>query len=147
MGNRMILIPQSALQGANQNFFRLLKRNFTKLQILLPGEIAAPNTSSGKTGTPDVQHADPGDGSEAFNVIVNSVDNDWNVVNGATDTIHLASSDSGNFLVNDIPADLNLSGGTVTFSVLFLADGSATITATDVTDGSKTAITSATVTY
>jgi hypothetical protein len=141
------LVTPSQLPAGNDAFFRLIKRTFTKLQILLPGEIAAPNTSSGKTGTPVVQHADPGDGSEAFNVIVNSVDNDWNLVNGTTDTIHLASSDSGNFLVNEIPADLNLSGGTVTFSVLFLADGSATITATDVTDGSKTGITSATVTY
>jgi hypothetical protein len=102
---------------------------------------------NGYTGTPTVQLADPGDGSEAFNVIVNSVDNSWNVVNGANDTIHLTSTDGGNFLVNEIQADMALTSGTVTFPVLYLADGSATITATDVTDNTKTAVTSPTVHY
>jgi hypothetical protein len=50
-------------------------------------------------------------------------------------------------LVLDIPADMSLSGGSATFSVVFLADGSATITATDTTDISKTLIISPTVTY
>jgi hypothetical protein len=80
-------------------------------------------------------------------VIVNGVDDNWNVVNGAGDTIHLTSSDSGNFyLVND-PTDLTLVGGTATFSDDPQGHGSGTITATDTTDGTKTAATSATVTY
>jgi hypothetical protein len=146
-GIRSQLIATSDLPAGNAAFLRLIKRVFTKLQILLPGMTAAPNTVNGYTGTPTVQLADPGDGSEAFNVIVNSVDNSWNVVNGANDTIHLTSTDGGNFLVNEIPADMALTSGTVTFSVLYLADGSATITATDVTDNTKTAVTSPTVHY
>ena len=142
--SKQLVVP-SELPG-DTAFFRLIKRTFTQLQILLPGMLPAPNTTSGYTGTPDVQHADPGDGSEAFNVIVNSVSSDWHIVNSGTDTIRLTSTDSVNFLVNDIPADLNLSGGTVLFSVLFLADH-ATITATDLTDGTKTAATSPTVNY
>jgi hypothetical protein len=142
-----VLVPNSSLPAGPDAFFALVKRTFTKLQILLPGETAAPNTPTGKTGTPIAQHADPGDGSEAFSVIVNAVDANWNVVNVQNNTIHLASTDSGNFLVTDIPADMPLSGGTVTFTVVFLANGSATITATDTTDGTKTPATSATVTY
>jgi hypothetical protein len=146
-GIRSQLIATSDLPAGNAAFLRLIKRVFTKLQILLPGMTAAPNTVNGYTGTPTVQLADPGDGSEAFNVIVNSVDNSWNVVNGANDTIHLTSTDGGNFLVNEIQADMALTSGTVTFPVLYLADGSATITATDVTDNTKTAVTSPTVHY
>jgi hypothetical protein len=140
MGNRMILVP-SANVGAGQSFYRLIKRSFTKLQILLPGETAAPNTVSGKTGTPIAQTA-----NTAFNVIVNAVDDNWNVINGANDTIDLTSTD-GSFFVSNTPTDLALVNGTTTFSVIFLADGSGTITATDVTDTSKTAATSATATY
>ena len=149
-GNHTVPVTKSGLQAqlgeTDVAFFRLVKRVFTKLQILLPGMTTAPNTVSGYTGAPIAQHADPGDGSEAFNVIVNSVDANWNAVN-ASDTIHLSSTDAGNFLVLDIPADMSLSGGSATFSVVFLADGSATITATDTTDISKTLIISPTVTY
>ena len=79
-------------------------------------------------------------------MIVNSVDANWNLVNGATDTIDLTSSDPNFYVVTD-SIDLPLSGGTATFSVEMLADGNGTITATDVTDGSKTAATSPTVHY
>jgi hypothetical protein len=135
------LIPSSSLPAGNSGFFALIKRVFTKLQILLPGETAAPNTPSGKTGTPIDQLP-----SIPFDVIVNGVDDNWNVVNGAPDKIDLTSTDGNFFVVND-PTDLTLSGGTATFSVEFLANGSSTITATNVTNGSITSDTSSTVTY
>ena len=47
---------------------------FAKLQILLPGETAAPGTATGKTGTPSAQTA-----GGAFNVTVNAVDANWNL--------------------------------------------------------------------
>src|SRR5258708_6076430 len=59
----------------------------TKLQILLPGEVAAPGTGTGKTGAaPTAQAA-----GVAFNVTVNSVDANWNVVS-TTELVHLASN-------------------------------------------------------
>lgn len=146
VGVKKQLVSPSELPAGNAAFFRLIKRTFTQLQILLPGMTAAPNTESGYTGSPTDQQADS-DGDYPFNVIVNSTDNNWNVVNSGTDSIGLTSSDSGNFIVNNIPEDLSLSGGTVTFSVCYLADGSATITATDLTDGTKTAATSPVVNY
>jgi hypothetical protein len=139
------LVVPSELPAGDFAFFRLLKRTFTKLQILLPGMTAAPNTENGYTGTPSNQTMDS-NGDYSFSVIVHSVDNDWNVVSSGTDSIHLTSS-SGDFLVANIPADLSLSAGTVIFTVSFLTDGpaSAMITAQDATDGTKTADTSPTV--
>jgi hypothetical protein len=51
---------------------------FAKLQILVPGETAAPGTPTGKTGTPTAQTA-----GSAFTVTVNAVDTNWNVVAAA----------------------------------------------------------------
>ena len=139
-GNRVVmnairsqLIPASSLPVGNSAFFALVKRTFTKLQILLPGETNAPNTSSGKIGTPIDQSV-----GVPFDVIVNSVDNNWNVVNGANDQIAFTST--GDFVVVSGQTQPSLSGGTVTASVEFMSGGgSATFTATDYTDGSKAA--------
>src|SRR5436309_2068234 len=105
---------------------------FTKLQLLVPGETAAPGTASGKTGTPAAQTA-----GTPFTVTVNAVDANWNVVS-ATDTVAITSSD-----VNaTLPVSAALVAGTKTFSVTLATVGSRTMTATDATDGTKTANTS-----
>src|SRR5262249_30285952 len=52
-----------------------------KLQVLTPGETAAPGSSSGKTGTPMAQTA-----GTAFTVTVNSVDANWNLIS-TNDTV------------------------------------------------------------
>src|SRR6185436_2373388 len=62
---------------------------FAKLQILLPGETAAPGTATGKTGTPTVQTA-----NTPFNVTVNAVDANWNAISTVTDTVRITASDA-----------------------------------------------------
>src|SRR4030095_16713622 len=62
---------------------------FTQLQLLVPGETAAPGTASGKTGTPSGQIMGTG-----FGVTVNAVDAYWNLVDTVTDTVGLTSSDT-----------------------------------------------------
>lgn len=113
---------------------------FVKLQLLMPGETAAPGTPSGKTGTATAQTA-----GTALNVIVNGVDANWNVVpaaSGSSFTIHLASSD-----VNaTVPADADLASGTHTFSVTFRTAGIATLTASDIDNGAIPSSTSPSVT-
>jgi hypothetical protein len=105
---------------------------FTQMQILVPGETAAPGTASGKTGTPIAQTS-----GTAFSVTVNAVDAAWNVVN-STHTCGISSSD-----VNaTLPANTALVGGTQTYLVTLKAAGTATLTANDITDGTKTANTS-----
>jgi hypothetical protein len=131
-----VLVPNNG----STEFFALIKRTFTKLQILLPGEAAAPNTSTGKTGTPIAQA-----NSTPFNVTINAVDDSWNIVN-AGDQIALADPDP-NFCVFSTPTQPNLSGGTATMQVIFLGDGSSQLTVTDLTDNTKTPNTSSTVTY
>ena len=61
---------------------------FAKLQLLMPGETAAPGTASGKTGSPSAQTA-----GSAFTVTVNAVDANWNPVN-STDTVGITSTDA-----------------------------------------------------
>jgi hypothetical protein len=93
-----------------------------KLQILLPGETAAPFTASGKTGTPRFQVA-----GTAFNVIVNVVDPNWNVDNTVTDLVSIASSDPAAVL----PPSGILTAGSRTFVVTLNTGGSHTLVATD----------------
>jgi hypothetical protein len=126
-GSRFALVPASALGSTSQNYFRLLQQVFTKLQVLMPGEVAAPGTPSGKTGTPLPQQ-----NNVSFDIIVNSVDNKWFPIS-STDVIHLTSND-GNVI---LPADAALVNGTGTFTVTFGSTGSFTITASDVTDPTK----------
>jgi hypothetical protein len=110
---------------------------FVKLQVLAPGENAAPGTGSGKSGTPDDQRV-----GNAFNVTVNAVDADWNLVNTVTgDTIQVTTSPA-----TTPPPDNTLSGGTRTFSITPTTMGSLTVTADDltnpaITDGVSSSIT------
>jgi hypothetical protein len=55
----------------------------------VPGETAAPGSASGKNGTPTVSDLPV----TAFNVTVNAVDANWNVVN-TNDTVSITSSDA-----------------------------------------------------
>ena len=110
---------------------------FVKLQILLPGELAAPGTSSGKTGSPTAQSAGSG-----FTLTVNAVDANWNLVNTVTDIVGITSSNGSATL----PATAALVAGVQTFSLTFNSAGSATITSSDISDGTKTPGTSSSVT-
>src|SRR6185369_11410306 len=103
--------------------------NFVKLQLLVPGETAAPGTATGKTGTPTSQPA-----GTAFSVTVRSVDADWNLVS-SIHTVGISSTDTNATL----PANGSLSAGARTVSVTLRTMGSQTATATDLTDGTKTA--------
>ena len=130
------LVSQAAVSGAPAGFFRLIKRPFVKLQVLLPGEVAAPGTTTGKTGTPTAQSL-----GMPFNITVNAVDEVWNVVTAVTDTVDITSSDT----MATLPPDAALANGTKQFSISLGTAGGSTITATDVTDPTKTPATSATV--
>src|SRR5256886_5193509 len=114
-----------------------LRPPFTKLQLLVPGETAAPGTGSGKTGTPTAQTA-----GTAFTVTVNAVDANWYLVNTVTDTVGITSTDTNATL----PGNAALASGTKTFSVTLMTSGTKTLTATDITDGTKTANTSPSIT-
>ncbi len=106
---------------------------FTKLQVLMPGETAAPGTETGKTGTPSTRTAGGG-----YTVTVNAVDAWCNVIGTVADTVGITGTDPNTVL----PADAALAGGTGTFAVTNRTAGTWTLTATDITDGGKTPDTS-----
>src|SRR5207249_304477 len=119
----------------------------TKLQILLPGEVAAPGTATGKTAAaPTAQTAAT---AIASGIVVNAVDANWNVVSSATPDVTITSSDSNAASADDngaTPGNLTLVAGTGTLSSFtFKTVGTRTVTATDAV-AALTASTSANVT-
>ena len=98
---------------------------FTRLQVLLPGETAAPGTSSGKTGTPSPQTA-----GVPFFVTVRACDASWALVSTVTHSIQILCSDAS----ASLPAPAQLVGGTGDFLVILNAGGNFTIYAHDQSD-------------
>jgi len=125
-----------SLTAGNSSSFTVNVGAFAKLQLLMPGETAAPGSTTGKTGTPTARAV-----GTAFNVTVNAVDANWNLLS-TNDTVHITSSDGSAVL----PSDAALSSGTGTFSVTFLTAGSKTVTASDVTHSGITPNTGSTTT-
>ena len=121
---KTVLVPRSILPSTTATYFRMVKRVATQLQVLMPGETAAPGTLTGKTGTPDPQFA-----YLDVAVTVHAVDNNWNLADSVTDTVAITSSDATALLPNNAA----LAGGTGTFHIIFGTPGSWTVTATDVT--------------
>ena len=130
-------VTHVAITGSTSPAIPVNAGAFSKLQVLAPGESAAPGTATGKSGTPTSQTA-----AAAFNVTVNAVDANWNLISSANDTVAITSSDANALL----PANAALSGGTQTFSITCKSAGSRTVTASDVTDGTKTSNTSSSIT-
>ncbi|MFA6469683.1 MAG: hypothetical protein WCW35_12350 [Bacteroidota bacterium] len=110
---------------------------FSKLQILAPGESAAPGTASGKTGSPSTRTA-----GSLFNVTVNAVDANWNLVSSVSDIVGITSSDPN----ASLPSNAALSGGTQTYSITLRTAGTATVTASDVSDPGKSSNTTPSLT-
>src|SRR5207245_1068191 len=68
-GTRTITASASGLTASTSGNVTVNPGAFTKLQLLVPGEIAAPGTATGKTGTPNGQLLGVG-----FDSTVNAVD-------------------------------------------------------------------------
>ena len=132
-------VSKSSLASPSQGFFAMVQRQFTQLQILLPGETNAPGTATGKIGTPIPQSI------AGTDVTVNAVDATFHIVGGVTDTIRLTTSDESAFL----PSDTAMSNGTVLFTganqMLWGSQGTWTITATDETTATILPVTSSPV--
>ncbi|HEV8479663.1 MAG TPA: FlgD immunoglobulin-like domain containing protein [Candidatus Eisenbacteria bacterium] len=99
---------------------------YTRLQVLVPGETAAPGTSNGKTGTPLNQTA-----GVPFTITVRACDDSWNTVGTVTNAVQILCSDASATL----PSPAQLQSGQRTFTVTLNAGGSFTIFAHDQTDG------------
>jgi len=98
---------------------------YTRLQVLLPGETAAPGTGSGKTGTPRAQVS-----GIPFDITVRACDNTWTLVTTVSNSIQITSSDASATL----PQPAQLQSGTRTFTVTTNAGGTFNFLAHDQTD-------------
>ena len=108
------------------NLFDINSGSFTRLQILLPGEVSTPGIAPGKTGTIPTQIT-----GDALPITVNAVDNWWNPVISATGLIGLSSTD----IAANIPLDQLLNVGSVSFSTFrFNTPGNWTVTANNKTN-------------
>jgi hypothetical protein len=135
------LIGTNDLQPGKDAFFSVIKRTFSQLLVVLPGQTLAPNTPTGTTGTPTPVSLSNNGGAE--DVTVYAVDANFYPVAGITDTVAITSTDPGALT----PANAALVNGSRSFTLYFGTSGATqTVTATDVTDSTKTAATSAPVT-
>lgn len=96
-----------------------------QLQTLLPGEVAIPGSSGGRSGTPLVPTA-----GMPFTLTIRAVDPYWNLVTAVSDTIDLESVDPQATL----PATVDLYQGQHVVSMTLRTAGTQPITATDVSD-------------
>ncbi len=138
--NKRVLVP-AALASTTQQYFQLVKRVATQLQVLLPGETNAPGTSTGKVGTPDPVSI--GFNGGLATVTVNAVDPTWHIVPNVSDGVSFSSTDTTAIFS---PVTGNLANGTMQTTVAFGATGSWTVTATDTTTNAVSAGTSSPIT-
>jgi hypothetical protein len=121
------LISTNDLQSGNATFFSLVNRSFTQLLVLLAGETNAPNTATGKIGTPLPFSLSASGGLLSFVVV--AVDARWFPVSGVTDTLSFSDNDGGIYT-----APYALVNGAGQFTVFFSQQASnVAITATDAT--------------
>lgn len=112
------------ISGPASSGFTVLPESAARLQILAPGETAAPGTATGKIGTPSPQTA-----GTAFDLSVQAVDTNWNVTTSVTDTITVTVSDP----YATFPATVTLNGGTGSITTVFRTAGSQTIAVSNLT--------------
>ena len=125
---RMVLLSTSDLPGADQGYFRLIKRAYTQLQVLWPGETNAPDTATGVIGTPT-----PVNANDIVNVTINAVDSTYHIVNVSGDQIIASSGNDANVIWNGDNTNpyTTLSGGTAQGTLVIVAPGSYTLTLED----------------
>jgi hypothetical protein len=133
----VLLISTVCLVGASP----VLAQNYTQLQILLPGEAAAPGTETGKLGTASAQTI-----GVPFTILVRACDPLWNTMTDINNTISLSSTDP----TAALPGDVRLTDGEAVMTVTINSEGHFTFTVRDdddpsVTDGVSSVVSSLTL--
>jgi len=114
-----------ALLGVSLGTTSAEAQSYTKLQVLLPGETAAPGTTSGKTGAPTAQTA-----GVPFTIRVRACDATWHTVTSITHIVQVASTD----VSASLPSPTQLVAGELQLTVTLNAGGSFTFSASDESD-------------
>jgi len=142
-GVRQQLVAGSDLPAGPDAFFRLVKRQFTQMLILWPGETNAPNTPTGKTGTPTPVSFANVSANGGVTATVYACDANFYPVNGVTDAITADDSDESDTAVivgNNGGNTGNLATGGMTIQVGFIDSVNPTPLTVTVTDTSTNTI-------
>ena len=102
---------------------------FARVLVLAPGEIPAPGTATGRTGTATDQSI-----NYAFTVTALATDAWWNPVTGVNDVVRFGSDDP----LATLPADTAMVNGRIDAPMRLARGGYDQITVSDVTQPSKT---------
>ena len=139
-GIKAQLLSASDIPAGNTAFFQLIKRAATQLQVLFPGETNAPNTATGKVGTPTPAVAY----NDEVDVMVYAVDSTFHIVN-STDTVNLSTTD-GSAIFFSGSSSVAFVNGMATVPIYFGTPGPQTVTADDTTNTNITSSTSSPIT-
>lgn len=121
------LLSTNSLPAGQDAFFAVVQRTFSQLLVLLPGETNAPNTSTGKVGTPTPFSLSASGG--LLTVTVLATDAHFNPVPGINDTIQITDNGGG-----FDPNNAALVNGSGQYTIYFGSTGNnVVVTATDVT--------------
>src|SRR5665213_2210709 len=107
------LVLSNDFPGAKAVYFDVVQRQFSQLQVLLPGETNAPNSATGRVGTPTPVSASVSEGAYTFTVL--AVDAHWNPVPSSSDSIAITSTDGASAL----PNNASLVNGSKQFTIFF----------------------------
>ncbi|MFO7609328.1 MAG: hypothetical protein R6X35_09060 [Candidatus Krumholzibacteriia bacterium] len=99
---------------------------YSQLQVLLPGETAAPGTVTGKHGSPVAQSV-----GVPFTVRVRACDDQWQTATDVTNVVGLSATDAS----AGLPADTALIAGEIPLTVTLNAAGTFSLGADDQSDG------------
>lgn len=133
--NIYALLPIDPTRNGTSDPFTVHPGNFSRVQIVLPGEAAAPGSVNGVLGSPASQGAD-----DAFVVDVYGTDDYWNPV-PTMDTVRITSSDPA----ASTPVNATLNNGAAQATVRLSTVGTQTLSISDLTNGSIQGMTSAPV--
>jgi hypothetical protein len=97
-------------------------QNYTQLQVLLPGEAAAPGTGTGKLGAPSAQTV-----GVPFTILVRACDPSWNTVRSISHTVSMSSTDP----TATLSGTVRLADGEAVMTVTLNSEGHFTFTARD----------------
>nr|MEE4268295.1 hypothetical protein [Candidatus Krumholzibacteria bacterium] len=122
----LLLWSTTAVQAADDG-------RYTQLQVLLPGQEAAPGTTSGVIGAPEAQAA-----GVPFQVRIRACDQDWDLVTGVHNPLNFSSSDG----TANLPPNTPLTTGEVTTWVTLNSLGNYTLTVRDITGTQQISATS-----
>ena len=110
----------------DQSLVQVTPAEFSRLMLLLPGEVAQPGgpEADGKTGTPLPQTA-----SLEFDARIRAVDQFWNQVDDSSERVWLASDDDSLTPTNPLNNGQSLVSGEITMPLFLTSTGFVTLAA------------------